>query len=135
MLAGAMSYHLKLINSNFIYIFSRRFLCASYALMTCNKIMIMGPDFFSSLSSSSVRMLRTKELMGKGNFFCFKQSLEYSINLKSGLCLYISTSVWVLRTPHARRNSHFQRFCCKKPKYSKKFAEICSKFLQKTGFF
>ena len=28
--------------------------------------------------------------------------------------LYISTSVCVLRTPNAVRNSHFQRFLCKK---------------------
>ena len=44
--------------------------------------------------------------------------------------LYILTSVWVLRTPNAGRNSHFQRFCCKKLKKQ----EICSKFLQKTVF-
>ena len=31
------------------------------------------------------------------------------------LLLYISTSVWVLRTPNAGRNRLFQRFCCKKP--------------------
>ena len=36
---------------------------------------------------------------------------------RKNLCLFllhISTSVWVLRTPNARRKSHFQRFCCKK---------------------
>ena len=37
--------------------------------------------------------------------------------------LYISTSVWVLRTPNARRNSHLQRFLCKK---ALKKQEICS---------
>ena len=36
--------------------------------------------------------------------------------------LYILTSVWVLRTTNAGRNCHFQRFLCKKPKKSKKFA-------------
>ena len=41
--------------------------------------------------------------------------------------LYISTSVWVLRTPNVGRYSHFQRFCCKKPKTSKKFAANFSK--------
>ena len=29
--------------------------------------------------------------------------------------LYISTNVWVLRTPNAGRNGHFQHFLCKKP--------------------
>ena len=45
--------------------------------------------------------------------------------------LYISTSVWVLRTPNAGRNSHFQHFSAK----SLKKQDICSKFLQKTCFF
>ena len=45
--------------------------------------------------------------------------------------LYISTSVWVLRTPNANQNSHFQRFSAKKQKKQ----EFCSKFLQKTRFF
>ena len=31
--------------------------------------------------------------------------------------MYISTSVWVLRTPSAGRNSNFQRFLCKKLLY------------------
>ena len=44
--------------------------------------------------------------------------------------LYISTSVWVLCTPNAGQNSHFQRFCGKKLK-----KERCSKILQKTRFF
>ena len=30
--------------------------------------------------------------------------------------MYISTRVWVLRTPNAGRNGHFQRFLCKKTK-------------------
>ena len=47
------------------------------------------------------------------------------------LLLYISTSVWVLRTPNAGRNSHFQCFLRKK---AKKRQEICSKILQKTRF-
>ena len=36
--------------------------------------------------------------------------------------LYILTSVWVLRTPNAGRNSHFQRFWLQKARKSKKFA-------------
>ena len=32
-----------------------------------------------------------------------------------GYLLYISTRVWVLRTPNAGQNRHFQHFCCKKP--------------------
>ena len=45
--------------------------------------------------------------------------------------LYISTSVWVLHTPKAGWNSHFQHFCAKKVKKQ----EICSKILKKHVFF
>ena len=42
--------------------------------------------------------------------------------------LYISTSVWVRRTPNAGRNSHFQCFLCKKAEKNKKFeAKFCKK--------
>ena len=45
--------------------------------------------------------------------------------------LYISTSVWVLRTLNDGRNSHFQHFLCNK---AFKKQEICSKILPKTRF-
>ena len=45
--------------------------------------------------------------------------------------LYISTSVWVLRTPNAGRMSHFQHFLCKKAEKNKKFA---AKFCKKQFF-
>ena len=54
--------------------------------------------------------------------------------IKHHQLLYISTSVWVLRTPNAGWNSHFQRFCCKKPKKQ----EICRNLQQifaKNSFF
>ena len=42
--------------------------------------------------------------------------------------LYISTSVWVLRTPNAGWNSHFHFFFAKKLKKSKKYAaNFCKK--------
>ena len=44
--------------------------------------------------------------------------------------LYILTSVWVLRTQKAGWNCHFLHFYGKKLKKQ----EICSKFLQNTGF-
>ena len=44
-------------------------------------------------------------------------------NLKDSLVLYISTMVWVLRTPHAGWNMHFQHFLCWKAKKKKN----CSK--------
>ena len=46
--------------------------------------------------------------------------------------LYISTSVWVLHTPNAGLNSHFQHFFYNKAKISKKFA---ANFCTKTCFF
>ena len=49
--------------------------------------------------------------------------------------LYISTSVWMLRTPKAGLNSHFQHFAAKNLKKTLKRQEICSKFQQKTGYF
>ena len=52
-------------------------------------------------------------------------SLKVSNKMSYSRLLYISTSVWVLRTPNAGQNGHFQRFLCKKPK---KKQEICSKF-------
>ena len=44
----------------------------------------------------------------KCNFICLvsKRKLSY--------LLFILTSVWVLRTPNAGRNNHFQHFFCKK---------------------
>ena len=51
-------------------------------------------------------------------------SKRQKVNLPQSALLYISTSVWVLRTPNAGQNSYFWRFCCKKPKKQ----EICSKF-------
>ena len=41
--------------------------------------------------------------------------------------LYISTSVWVLRTPNDGRNSHFQRFCCKNRKKARNLQQISAK--------
>ena len=41
--------------------------------------------------------------------------------------LYILVSVWVLRTPNAGRNSHFQRFLCKKPKKARILQQISAK--------
>ena len=61
MLDGATSYHLKSINPNVVSILPQQFLCASYTLLTYNKIGIMSRDFFSSLLSS-VSTLPTKEL-------------------------------------------------------------------------
>ena len=46
--------------------------------------------------------------------------------------LYILTIVWVLGTPNAGRNGHFQRFLCKKPKNSKNSA---GNFSKKQGVF
>ena len=49
-------------------------------------------------------------------------------SIKRWCLLYISTSVWVLRTPNAGPNSHFQRFLLQKAKKSKKFAaNFCKK--------
>ena len=54
-----------------------------------------------------------------GNFIKTNSSiyLKFLIDV-----LYILASVWVLSTPNAGWNSHFQCFCCKKPKKCKKFA-------------
>ena len=52
-------------------------------------------------------------------FYCYKLVQSFRVhylftgqfNTKGyGHVLYISTSVWVLRTPNAGRNDHFQRF-------------------------
>ena len=40
--------------SNIIFIVIKTYICTSYALMTRNKIEITNPDFFSSLSLSSI---------------------------------------------------------------------------------
>ena len=47
------------------------------------------------------------------------------------ILLYILTSIWVLGTPKAIQNSHFQHFFVIQ---SKKKQKICSKILQKTNF-
>ena len=47
--------------------------------------------------------------------------------LSIGCVLYISTSVWVLRTPNAGRNDHFQRFYSFFLEKNKKFAANFSK--------
>ena len=49
--------------------------------------------------------------------------------------LFISTSIWVLRTPNAGQNLHFNIFHAKNLKKNAKKQQICSKVLQKkTGF-
>ena len=58
-------------------------------------------------------------------------SSNLEIFMKKSNLLYISTSVWMLRTPNAGRNSNFQPFFCKKPEKRKKFAANSSK---KQGF-
>ena len=40
-----------------------------------------------------------------------------------GLWLYISTSIWVMRTPNVGWNSHFQHFLCKRNKFDAKFSK------------
>ena len=48
------------------------------------------------------------------NFFGCLARCKIIFSWKRQDVLYILTSVWVLRTPNAGRNSHFQRFFCKK---------------------
>ena len=48
--------------------------------------------------------------------------------------LYILTSVWVLRTPNAGWNLHFQHFCAKKLKKYKKSNKFNAKFRKKFFF-
>ena len=57
----------------------------------------------------------------------FKHKLTIQIIMMAWM-LYILTSIWVLRTPNAGRNRHFQHFSAKKLKKKQK---ICSKFQQK----
>ena len=54
--------------------------------------------------------------------------IQPNLYKKVDYVLYILTSVWVLRTPNAGRNGHFQHFFCKKAQKSKKFAaNFCKK--------
>ena len=56
------------------------------------------------------------KIMGGGNLLKIVQNL-----------LYILTSVWLLRTPNAGQNGHFQRFLCKKPKKARNLQQILAK--------
>ena len=49
---------------------------------------------------------------------CFHSTdkVKNYLNLSIRGVLYISTSVWVLRTPNTGRNNNFQHFLCKKAK-------------------
>ena len=54
---------------------------------------------------------------------------------KSELMLYISTSVWLLRTPNTDWNLNFQHFLCEIAQKMQKNNKFAGKFSQKNGFF
>ena len=78
--------------------------------------------FFGKVKKTKIRTMKIKQIKSFKN----KTSLQKSrlLNKCSGWAcqgilstlynwvLYIWTSVWVLRTPNAGRNNHFQHFCC-----------------------
>ena len=64
------------------------------------------PDSFNILSYCGTLGKKMSNITLTANAYCqIWQASECYL-------LYISTSVWVLRTPNPGRNSHFQRFCC-----------------------
>ena len=49
------------------------------------------------------------------------------LSVRKNWMLFILTSIWVLRTPNVGRNSHFQRFFCKKAKKARNLHQIFAK--------